>query len=193
MKQFYSNLCDVPELEDQRRVTIYMESTESRTPTRAFELNSLYLLHAVLYRNYTDIVSSADNPLHSVLLELGHMPDQVSHEQNKQVLLRLHLRPRDDLLSATGHGGGSSSALDVQAELRQKLLDCLAAAPTVQLRQNEGLDASMRELLRECRDTDKYEAAASVQRVLDLLGRTDSISGSAGEQFLQATADEISN
>jgi hypothetical protein len=51
MKQFYSNLCDVPELEDQRRVTMYMESTESRCPTRAFELNSLYLLHAVNWRH----------------------------------------------------------------------------------------------------------------------------------------------
>ena len=52
MRHFYSNLTDVVELEDQRRVTMYMESTESRTPTRAFELNSLYLLHSVLWVSY---------------------------------------------------------------------------------------------------------------------------------------------
>ena len=85
MKQFYSNLCDVPELEDQRRVTMYMESTESRSPTRAFELNSLYLLHAVLYRHHAEIVSSSDNPLTAILRDLGNMPDQLSSEQNKQV------------------------------------------------------------------------------------------------------------
>ena len=85
MKQFYSNLCDVPELEDQRRVTMYMESTESRSPTRAFELNSLYLLHAVLYRHHAEIVSSSDNPLTGVLRDLGNMPDQLSADQNKQV------------------------------------------------------------------------------------------------------------
>ena len=38
-----------------RRVTVYMESTESLTPTRTFELNSIYLLHAALYRNYTEV------------------------------------------------------------------------------------------------------------------------------------------
>ena len=85
MKQFYSNLCDVPELEDQRRVTMYMESTESRSPTRAFELNSLYLLHAVLYRHHSEIVSTTDNPLTAILRDLGNMPDQLSADQNKQV------------------------------------------------------------------------------------------------------------
>ena len=85
MKQFYSTLCDVPELEDQRRVTMYMESTESRTPTRAFELNSLYLVHSVLYRHHSEIVSSSDNPLTAILRDLGNMPDQLSSEQNKQV------------------------------------------------------------------------------------------------------------
>ena len=55
MLQFYSSLCDVLELEEHRRVTVYMESTESLTPTRTFELNSIYLLHAALYRNYTEV------------------------------------------------------------------------------------------------------------------------------------------
>ena len=36
-------------------MTVYMESTESLTPTRTFELNSIYLLHAALYRNYTEV------------------------------------------------------------------------------------------------------------------------------------------
>jgi hypothetical protein len=85
MKQFYSNLADVPELDEQRRITVYMESTESRTPTRAFELNSLYLVHSVLYRHHSEVVSSSENPLTAILLELGNMPDQVSSEQNKQV------------------------------------------------------------------------------------------------------------
>ena len=57
MLQFYSSLCDVLELEEHRRVTVYMESTESLTPTRTFELNSIYLLHAALYRNYTEVIS----------------------------------------------------------------------------------------------------------------------------------------
>ena len=77
MRQFYSSLCDVLELEEHRRVTVYMESTESLTPTRTFELNSIYLMHAALYRNYTEVVATSDSPLHSVLLELGNMPDQV--------------------------------------------------------------------------------------------------------------------
>ena len=34
MRQFYSNLCDVPEVDEQRRVTMYMESTESRRCAR---------------------------------------------------------------------------------------------------------------------------------------------------------------
>lgn len=85
MKQFYSNLTDVPELEDQRRVTMYMESTESRTPTRAFELNSLYLVHRILYRHHAEIVSSSDNPITGILRDLGNEPDQLSSEQNKQV------------------------------------------------------------------------------------------------------------
>jgi len=42
-----------------RRVTVYMESTESLTPTRTFELNSIYLLHAALYRNYTEVVATS--------------------------------------------------------------------------------------------------------------------------------------
>jgi hypothetical protein len=87
--QIYSNLCDVPELEDQRRVTMQMESTESRSPTRAFELNSLHLVHSVLYRHHAEIVSSSGNLLMAILRDLGNMPDQVSSEQtseqNKQV------------------------------------------------------------------------------------------------------------
>jgi hypothetical protein len=112
MKQFYANLCDVPELEDQRRVTMYMESTESRSPTRAFELNSLYLVHSVLYRHHAEIVSSSDNPLTAILRDLGNMPDQVSYEQNKQVRtlpptpasLDACTHPRRHISSRTGHG-----------------------------------------------------------------------------------------
>jgi len=189
MKQFYANLCDVPELEDQRRVTMYMESTESRSPTRAFELNSLYLVHSVLYRHHAEIVSSSDNPLTAILRDLGNMPDQVSYEQNKQVLLRLTLRSRDELLSSSGGGGESGTVADPQVELRQQLLDCLRIAPTVNLRQNEGLQESMEELLRECKADSKYEAAAGVQRVLELFKQTEV---GNGDTFLQTTADEIS-
>ena len=46
--------------------------------TRTFELNSIYLMHAALYRNYTEVVATSDSPLHHVLLELGNMPDQVN-------------------------------------------------------------------------------------------------------------------
>jgi len=192
MKQFYSTLCDVPELEDQRRVTMYMESTESRSPTRAFELNSLYLAHEVLYRHHAEIVSSSDNPLTSILRDLGNMPDQVSSEQNKQVLLRLELRSRDELLSSGGGGGDDRAVADPQVELRQKLLDCLRIAPTVNLRQNEGLHESLEELLRECKTDSKYDAAAGVQRVLELFKSQGIADGTAGEEFLQTTADEIS-
>jgi len=191
MKQFYSNLTDVPELEDQRRVTMYMESTESRSPTRAFELNALYLIHSVLYRHHAEIVSSSDNPLTAVLRDLGNMPDQVSSEQNKQVLLRLGLRSREELLSSAGSSGESGTVVDLQAELRQKLLDCLRIAPTITLRQNEGLSESMEELLRECKADSKYDAAAAVQRVLELLKQTG-VDDASGEVFLRTTADEIS-
>ena len=93
MRQFYTDLTDVPELEDQRRVTMYMESTESRTPTRAFELNAIHLIHTVLYRHHAEIVSSSDNPLTTILRELGNMPDQLPADQNKQVRLAA-ARPR---------------------------------------------------------------------------------------------------
>ena len=79
----------VPDIEEQRRVTIYMESTESLVPTRIFDLNSIYLLHSILYRNYTDIVASSESPLQATLQELGNMPEQVPDEQNKLVTLRL--------------------------------------------------------------------------------------------------------
>ena len=193
MKQFYSNLCDVPELEDQRRVTMYMESTESRSPTRAFELNSLFLLHAVLYRHHSEIVSASDNPLTAILRDLGNMPDQLSADQNKQVLLRLRLRARNELHSSAAQGGGGdASVVDLQAELRQSLLDCLRISPMVNLRQNEGLTESMEELLRECKADSRYEAAAGVSKVLELLKATGVADGGAGEAFLQTTADEIS-
>ena len=54
--------------------------------------------------------------------------------------------------------------MDNQSELRQLLLDCLLFAPTVNLRQNEGLRASMEQLLRECKGDNKYEAAAKALR-----------------------------
>merc|ERR1719454_2135531 len=114
MKQFYSNLTDVPDLEDQRRVTMYMESTESRTPTRAFELNAIYLVHAILYRHHAEIVSSSDSPLTTILRDLGSMPDQVSSDQNKQVLLRLQLRSRKELLDAGGASSGAGVVVDQQ-------------------------------------------------------------------------------
>jgi hypothetical protein len=62
----------------------------------------------------------------------------------------------------------------------------------VNLRQNEGLTDSMEELLRECKADSKYEAAAAVSKVLDLLKATGVADGGAGEAFLQTTADEIS-
>ena len=43
-----------------------------------FDLNSIFLLHSVLYRNYTEVISSSESPLHAVLMDLGNMPDQVT-------------------------------------------------------------------------------------------------------------------
>ena len=106
------------------------------------------------------------------------------------MLLRLVLRSRDELLSSGGGGGEGSSVVDLQAELRQQLLDCLRISPTVNLRQNEGLQESLEELLRECKADSKYEAAAGVQRVLELFKQTGV--ASEGEAFLRTTADEIS-
>ena len=71
------------------------------------------------------------------------------------MLLRLALRSRDELLSTAGGGGESGSVVDLQAELRQQLLDCLRISPTITLRQNEGLQESMEELLRECKADSK--------------------------------------
>jgi len=193
MKQFYSNLSDVPQLEEQRRVTMYLESTESLTPTRSFELNSVYLLHSVLYRYYAEIVSSSDNPLHTVLLDLGNMPDQVSEDQNRQVLLRLRLSSRDMLITQGNRNTGAADAVDLQSDLRQKLLECLRSAPAVNLRQGDGLRESMDELLHECKQQNKYDAAGKVQQVIELLELSGvAAAGQAGEQFLQQTADEIS-
>jgi len=173
---------------------MYMESTESRTPTRAFELNSLYLIHAVLYRHHSEVVSSAENPLTGILRDLGTMPDQISSEQNKQVLLRLQLRSRNELMlqSSSGTGGGGT-VNDPLAELRKDLLDCLRLAPTINIRQNDGLKESMDELLRECKAESKYDAAGKAQSVLTQLDQQGvSSSAQTGEAFLQATADEIS-
>jgi hypothetical protein len=111
------------------------------------------------------------------------------------VLLRLQLRSRDELLASVGKGGdGAPQVVDQLAALRQELLDCLRLAPTVNLRQDENLKESMEELLRECKAENRYDAAASVQRVLDLLEATGvaSSGGGDGESFLQTTADEIS-
>ena len=158
MRQFYSSLCDVLELEEHRRVTVYMESTESLTPTRSFELNSVYLLHAALYRNYTEVVATSDSPLHNVLLELGNMPDQVSREQNRLVLIRLRLRARDAAIAQGYRGGYGDGGKDQQTELRRLLLDCLRKAPTVNLRQGQSLRESMEDLLEECKKAERCEA-----------------------------------
>ena len=84
------------------------------------------------------------------------------------MLLRLRLRARDEFSGASSRTGAvQSSVMDNQSELRQLLLDCLVLAPTVNLRQNEGLRASMEQLLRECKGDNKYEAAAKAQIVLD--------------------------
>ena len=192
MRQFYSNLCDVPEVDEQRRVTMYMESTESLTPVRTLQLNAVFLLHAVLYRNSVEILSGADNPLYNVLLELGNMPDQVSDEQNRLVLLRLRLRPRDDFFTSGTGADSGETAIDSLAELRQKLLDCLRDAPTVNLRHGETLTRSMEELLRECKRESRFEAAAKAQRVIELLELTGTAADGQGEGFLQEAADEIS-
>lgn len=79
--------------------------------------------------------------------------------------MRLHLRSRDELLSASSNSGGETLVVDMQSELRQSLLDCLRIAPTVTMRQNDGLKDSMEELLRECKADSKYDAAAGVQKV----------------------------
>jgi len=199
MRQFYSSLCDVSELEEHRRVTVYMESTESLTPTRTFELNSIYLLHAALYRNYTEVVATSDSPLHYVLLELGNMPDQVSREQNRLVLIRLRLRERDASSSQGFRGDYGEKQLDQQAELRRLLLDCLRKAPTINLRQGQSLRESMEDLLEECKKGERYEAAAEATQVLDLFELTGMGNEldpkaliAAGDSFLQQTADEIS-
>ena len=105
----------------------------------------------------------------------------------------MQLRSRDELLTAGGAASGDTQVVDQQAELRQNLLDCLRLAPTVNLRKNEELKASMEELLRECKASNKYDAAASVQRVLELLKDTGvATTAASGETFLQTTADEIS-
>tara|TARA_B110001452_G_scaffold11041_1_gene9183 strand:+ start:3615 stop:8069 length:4455 start_codon:yes stop_codon:yes gene_type:complete len=196
MKQFYSSLCDVLEVDEQRRVTVYMESTESLTPTRTFELNSVYLMHAALYRNYTEVVATSDSPLHHVLLELGNMPDQVSREQNRLVLLRLRLRQRDEHISKGFRGGyeANEGGKDSQTELRRLLLDCLRKAPTVNLRQGQALRESMEDLLEECKKAERYDAAAEASQVLELMELTGTAvegDASAGDDFLQQTADEI--
>ena len=46
----------------------------------------------------------------------------------------------------------------------------------------------MAELLRECKADSKYEAAAGVQKVLELLKQADIVGD--GEAFLRTTADE---
>ncbi|KAL1503593.1 hypothetical protein AB1Y20_012070 [Prymnesium parvum] len=191
MKQFYSNLTDVPLLEDQRRVTMYLESTEPLVPTLSLELNSIYLVHSILYRCYADVFSSSDHPLHSILLDLGGLPANVTHEQNRHVLLRLRLS-RDMHITQGNRGAGGGQPVDLQSELRHMLLDCLRSAPAVNMRQGDGLKESMDELLHECTQQHKYDAAGKVQKVIELLDASGISASSAGEMFLQTTADEIS-
>ena len=108
------------------------------------------------------------------------------------MLLRLRLRSRDELLSSGGQSGGDGQVVDPQADLRQSLLDCLRIAPNVNLRQDEGLYGSMEELLRECKADSRYEAAAGVQRVLEMLKANGVADGAVGEQFIRDTSDELS-
>ena len=109
------------------------------------------------------------------------------------MLLRLRLRSRNELLATSTQGAaGEASVVDMLAELRQSLLDCLRIAPMVNLRQNEGLNESMEELLRECKADSKYEAAAGVSKVIDLIKATGVSDGDSGDAFLQSTADELS-
>ena len=170
------------------------------------------------YRHHSEIVSQSDTPLTGTLRDLGTMPDQVSSEQNKQVLslistlntlsifhsfcidslftqvlLRLQLQPRNELLGQASQGtAGRGVVNDPLAELRKDLLDCLRLAPTVNLRQNEGLKESMGELLRECKVENKYDAAGKAQRVLDQLDQQGVASSQeSGSAFLQQTADEM--
>jgi len=79
MRQFYSALTEVPELEEQRSLTVYLESCESLRPIRCFELNALFLLHALSYRDYEAVGDGVESgkELHKVLLQLGNMPEQV--------------------------------------------------------------------------------------------------------------------
>jgi len=137
----------------------------------------------------SDMVASSDSPLQATVLELGNMPDQVSEEQNKMVTLRLRLSPRDYLMTSTGREK-RQSALDPQAELRQLLLDTLRIAPTVNLRANEGLAASLDMLLKECMVEGRFEAAAKTKQLIEVFN----MSGVdlTADSFLQETADEIS-
>ena len=118
------------------------------------------------------------------------MVPRLPYPAHYQVLLRLQLRSRKELLDAGGPSSGAGVVIDQQAALRQELLDCLRLAPTGNLRQNVGLKESMEELLQECKTEGNYNAAASVKRVLDLLEETGVPTN--GDEFLQTTANEIS-
>lgn len=40
----------LPQLDEQRRVTMYLEATEPLTPMRTLHVNSVYITHSILYR-----------------------------------------------------------------------------------------------------------------------------------------------
>ena len=109
------------------------------------------------------------------------------------MLLRLQLRPRDELLGQAPQGAASRGTVtDSLAELRKDLLDCLRLAPALNLRQNEGLKESMSDLLRESKAESKYDAASKAQRVIDELNQQGIFSSQiSGAAFLQQTADEM--
>ena len=105
MKQFYSNLCDVHDLVDQRQVTMYIESTELTTPTRVFEINELYLLQQLMLRHHAEIITKDDQDLYATLRHLGDVPHQPSGGNSTQVGVRRRLGEGSDMNGATrGYG-----------------------------------------------------------------------------------------
>ena len=81
-----------------------------------------------------------------------------------QVLLRLQLRSRDELLTAGGAASGDTQVVDQQAELRQNLLDCLRLAPTVNLRKNEELKELAKSSTSSGKRMQALEAAAAERK-----------------------------
>ena len=193
MRQFYSNR-DVPEVDEQRRVTMYMESTFSLTPVRRCSSPSSCCTPSC---TATASRSSAapTAALYNVLLELGNMPDRVSDEQNRRGAAAAAARPRDDFFtSGTGAVSDAPTAIDSLAELRHKLLDCLRDAPTVNLRHGETLTRRMEELLPRVQARVASAEAAATRRPASssCSSSTGTAADGQGPGFLQEAADEIS-